>query len=72
MNRDKRFKIRFHVFAYMVRLQVSNVLVRNRRTIGVQDSPKSFVVINYVERGNPAPSPYGQANRKASCWRSGV
>ena len=60
------------VFVQVVRLQVYNLPVRNCSTTGVQGSPKLLVVINYVERVNPVPSPSGQANRKASCWRSGV
>jgi hypothetical protein len=31
---------------------------------GRQSGPKVFVV-RYAERGNPMPSPFGQANRKA-------
>ena len=41
------------VFAQVVRLQLSNVAVRNCRTTGVQDAPKLLIVINYAERGNP-------------------
>jgi hypothetical protein len=38
---------------------------------GRQSGPKVFAV-RYVERGNPMPSPLGQANRKACCGRYGV
>ena len=55
-----------------VRMQVANVPVRNRRTAGVQAPPKLSIMIDYVERGSPGPLLYEQANRKASCWRSGV
>ena len=33
--------------------------------------PKLSMMSNHAERGTPVPSPPGQANRKASCWRSG-
>ena len=55
-----------------VRIQVANVLVRNRRTAGVQASPKLSITIDYVERGSPGPLLSEQANREASCWRSGM
>jgi len=42
------------------------------KTVGVQAPPKLSECIIYVERGNSGLSPYGQANCKASCWRSGV
>lgn len=63
------------MFAQVVRLQLSNVAVRNCRTSGVQDAPKLLVVINYVERVNPACSPdakSGRHYRKACCWRGGT
>ena len=66
-----RSKACFSVFACMVRLQVSNVPVTrlyDRRRPG---PPKLSTKSNHVERGTPVPSPSGQANRKASCWRSG-
>ncbi len=60
------------VLAQAVRLQLSNLAARNCRTAGVQGASKLLVMINYLERGNPVPSPSGQVNREANCWRSGV
>jgi len=69
-NADSRFKICFLVFTYVVRLQVSNVLVRNCRTTGVQGSPKSLnIVINYAERGKVVYPPcaiYGKLTARQS------
>ena len=39
---------------------------------GVQIPPTSFIVVDYVERGNPVTSPEaisGRHYRKACCWR---
>ena len=68
---DNRSKACFSVFACVVRLQVSNVPVRVCLTIGVQAPPKLSIKSSHLERGTPVPPPFGQANRKASCWRSG-
>jgi len=53
------------------RVQVANVPARDPISAGVQDPPKLSVK---VKTWNVVPQvlrPPGQANRKASCWRSG-
>ena len=54
------------------RMQVANVLARNFRTVGVQDTPESLTgsFMWNVEPQRLRPS--GQANRKACCWRTGL
>ena len=49
----------------VVRLQVSNVPVRNRRTTGVQIPPTVLTMVIYAERGNLVSPPDRQVNRKA-------
>ena len=71
-NRSKRVSLCLHE---VIRLQVSNVPVRNCWIIGVQISPKLFVMVNYVERGNVTSPPcamQGRHNRKACCWSGGI
>lgn len=58
--------------ACVVRLQVANVPARNRCTTGVQAPPTLSIMSENAERGNPVPSPFGQANREAGCWRVGL
>lgn len=69
VNRSKAIPLcEWHV----VRMQVANVLARNCGTAGVQDTPKSLIG-SFM--GNVEPqsfAPLGQANRKASCGRSGL
>ena len=55
-------------YAYAGRMRVVNVPVRNRRTAGVQASPKLSVMVDYVEREKAVTPPcarYGRQNRKA-------
>jgi len=63
----------FPVLARTVRLQISNVSARNRRTVGVQSPPKLLIMVGHTERGKvalpPGASP-GRHYRKA-CWWSG-
>jgi hypothetical protein len=47
---------------------MSNVSVRAWLTIGVQPHLSCRSMSSHVERGTPAPSPSGQANRKASLF----
>jgi len=61
-------------FAHAGRMRVANVPVRNRRTAGVQASPKLFAMVDYVERGKAVTPPcarHGRQNRKACSWRDG-
>lgn len=44
-------------FAHAGRMRVANVPVRNRRTAGVQASPKLFAMVDYVERGKTVTPP---------------
>ncbi len=69
INRSKAAPQRERV---LVKVQVINVFARNCRTIGVQDTPKSFTgsFMRNVEPQSLRPS--GQANRKACCGRSGL
>ena len=63
------------VFACVERLQVSNVPVRDPFPAGVQILPKSVIMVNYVERGNPVTSPGaipGRHYRKACFWRDRI
>ena len=42
---------------------------------GVQIPPKSSMMVDYAERGNPVTSPgatSGRHYRKACCWRGGI
>lgn len=71
-NRSKRVSLCLHE---VVRLQVSNVPVRNCRTTGVQISPKLFAMVNYAERGKVTSSPcamQGRHYRKACCWSGNI
>lgn len=45
------------MFIRDVRLQVSNVLVRDQMHSGVQISPKLSIMIIYAEHSNTVPSP---------------
>jgi hypothetical protein len=65
----------FPALAHAVRIRVANVPVRNRRTAGVQTSPKLSVMVDYAERGKAVTSPcarHGRPNRKAGWWRDGM
>ena len=63
------------MFACRVRLQTSNVFVRECLILGVQASPKLPVKSNDAERGKAVTPPCrdaGQANREAGLWRNGI
>jgi hypothetical protein len=57
----------FPAFALVVTIRVANVLVRNRRTAGVQAPPKLFAMVDYAERGKTVTSPW-----LASQWVSAI
>jgi len=62
----------FPVLARVVRLQISNVSVRNRLTAGVQSPPKLPTMVDYTERRKVTTSPGaipGRYYRKAYWWR---
>ena len=65
-----RLKACFPVLACVTKLQISNVFARNSGVTGVE-TKLSMYKNNYVERDTPSPSPIGQVNRKADCWRFG-
>ena len=51
-------------FAHAGRIRVANVPVRNRRTAGVQASPKLFAMVDYVERGKAVTPPCARHGRQ--------
>ena len=67
---DNRSKACFSVFACVVGLQVFNVPVTGLQDYRRPGPPKLSIKSSHVERGTLVPPPSGQANRKASCWRS--